>query len=354
MARPGGAGPKVGVLPPSLPGRGPGGWMPPVGTHSWAPPVANIPGPNTAINSGNIFAPRMDNVTGIAGRGVNDFAGGWTGLSAAADAVGRYDLARGAAGDLKGLYNREYARDLLNRWPWWSGGDWGSGGSGSSGSGYSNPYSDSGYSNPYSTEAQGATDSSADTESHDQNDAESRPEPSKEDAANTDKETAAAKQSMEKAVLAFQNGDYAGAQKECERAIRLVPGNASVHEFCALCQFAQGKYKDAAGTVYKVLAAGPGWDWNTLNSFYESAQTYSKQLRALEEYVKEHPKDAAGRFLLAYHYLVLDERAAAVGQLKEVVKLQPKDRVSVGILKALEKAQKGKAQAPADKPAPGR
>ena len=365
MARPGGPQPPGGGRSPLPPDRSPGGWTPPVVNNGWAPPGANlITGPSPTINGGNVFTndPRMDILTGGAGgRGVNDFAGGWTGLSTAADAVSRYDLAKGASsarGDLKGLYDREYARDLLNRWPWWSAGDWGSGGSGSgggygsSGNGYGT--SDSGYSNPSSAEAAQGYDSSANAASEEQNDSAQTSEASKDDAANADQKTAAAKECMEKALLAFQKGDYAEAQRQCEQAIRLVPGNANVHEFCALCQFAQGKYKEADATLYKVLAAGPGWHWKTLSSFYESAQTYIKQLRALEEYVREHPKDAAGRFVLAYHCLVLDERDAAAGQLQEVVKLQPKDKLSAGILKALEKAKKGKVQAPPDKPAPGR
>jgi len=87
---------------------------------------------------------------------------------------------------------------------------------------------------------------------------------------------------------------------------------------------------------------------------YQSAETYTKQLRELELYVKEHPKDAAGRFVLAYHYLVLDERDVAARQLREVVKLQPRDKVSAGILQALEKAKKGQVETPPAKPAPGR
>jgi thioredoxin-like negative regulator of GroEL len=149
---------------------------------------------------------------------------------------------------------------------------------------------------------------------------------------------------MEKAALAFQKGDYPGAQSHCEQAIHLVPGNASVHEFRALCQFAQSKHQDAAATLSAVLAKGPGWDWITLSSFYTSAETYTKQLRALEGRLREHPKDAGARFVLAYHYLVLDEREAARGQLQEVVKLEPKDMVSAGILKALEKATDGEDQ----------
>jgi tetratricopeptide (TPR) repeat protein len=165
--------------------------------------------------------------------------------------------------------------------------------------------------------------------------APSSPAHSNKAAANTDKKTAAVEWRMDMAWRAFKKGDYAEAQRECELAIRLLPEETNLHEFCALCQFAQGKYQDAAATLYEVLAAGPGWDWSTLSSFYTSAQTYTTQLRSLERYVTENPKDAAGHFLLAYHYLALRERDAAVGQLREVIKRQPKDQVSRGILEAL-------------------
>jgi tetratricopeptide (TPR) repeat protein len=172
--------------------------------------------------------------------------------------------------------------------------------------------------------------------------ARSSPAPRDKDAANTDKETATAKRRMDLARRAFLKGDYAEAQRECQRAIRLLPEDANLWEFRALCQFAQGKYKGAAATLYDVLAAGPGWDWDTLSSFYTSARTYIRQLRALERYVRENPKDAAGRLVLAYQYLALDERDAAAGHLREVIKLQPRDQVSPGILAALEKAKMGK------------
>jgi Tetratricopeptide repeat len=352
MAGPAGRQPPGGGLGPNpfvRPGPGPGGWKPPLVNHDWARPGANIFNPDTMINSGNAIAGR------IGGSDGNVFAGGWSGLSS--------EGLSSAADTLKGWYNREYARDLLSRWGWWSGGGWGSGdsggygGYGSSDSGYSNPYStsDSGYSSPYSTQAEQGNESSANAASQEQNNSQSSSEPSKEDVASSrDEFPADAKLSMEKAVLAFQKGDYAEAQKQCEQAIRLLPGDANLQQFRALCQFAQGKYKDAAAGLYAVLAAGPGWDWKTLSSLYPSAQTYTTQLRALEQYVKEHPKDAAERFVLAYHYLVLDERDAGLNQLQEVVKLQPKDKVSAGLAKALEKAKKGEIKAPPDKPAPGR
>ena len=212
----------------------------------------------------------------------------------------------GAADHAKGLYDREYARDLLSRGPW---GDWGSGGSGSDGGGSSGGgYGDSGSSNPCSTDTAQANDSSANPASQERNDSAQTSATSNEDAGNSDQETTA-KQGMDRAVRAFQNGDYAEAQRECERVIRLLPGNANVQEFCALRQFAQGNYKDAAVTLRAVLAAGPGWDWKMLSSLYTNPQTYRKRARALEDYVRERPNDAAGRFVLAYHYLVLDEPA---------------------------------------------
>jgi tetratricopeptide (TPR) repeat protein len=159
---------------------------------------------------------------------------------------------------------------------------------------------------------------------------------------------------MDLAVGAFKKGDYAEAQWHCEQAIRRLPGDANLQEFRALCQFAQGKYRDAAAILYEVLAAKPVWDWDTLSSFYPRAGTYTTQLRALERSVRENPKDAARHFVLAYHYLILEDLDATIGQLREVIKLEPRDQVSPAFLAALEKLKDGKDPSPARRPAPGR
>src|SRR4029453_3369592 len=104
---------------------------------------------------------------------------------------------------------------------------------------------------------------------------------------------------------------------------------------------------------HPLLAAGPGWNWNTVSSLYGSAQVYTRQLRSLEQFVHDNATDAAGPFVLAYHYLVIDARDSALGQLHEVARLQSQDKVSTGIVQALEKAKKNNA-APADKPVPER
>ena len=82
-----------------------------------------------------------------------------------------------------------------------------------------------------------------------------------------------------------------------------MPNDPTLHEFRALALFALGRYDEAAAALYAVLSVGPGWDWLTLISLYGNPDTYTQQLRALESYVTQNPNSAAGRFVLAYHYL---------------------------------------------------
>jgi hypothetical protein len=142
---------------------------------------------------------------------------------------------------------------------------------------------------------------------------------------------------FEEAREAMKKGNFPEAQERAEKAIQLVPKDPAMHEFRALCQFAQGKYKDAAATLYAVLSIGPGFDWNTVAALYPDPDTYGKQLHALEDAVRADPKDSALHFLLGYHYMVLDERQAALEEFKEASRLSGKDEVSKRIVAALER-----------------
>jgi tetratricopeptide (TPR) repeat protein len=156
------------------------------------------------------------------------------------------------------------------------------------------------------------------------------PAPSTQDSTVND-----ANKQFDAAREAFKGGGYAKAQGLAEKALALLPSDATLHEFRALTLFAQKKYKDAAAGLYAVLAAGPGWDWKTMSSLYHDVDTYTQQLRALETYSAEHRDEADAHFLLAYHYLILESKDAAVRQLKEVVLLVPNDKLSAALLKAL-------------------
>jgi tetratricopeptide (TPR) repeat protein len=140
---------------------------------------------------------------------------------------------------------------------------------------------------------------------------------------------------FESARKDFYNGDYQGALEADEQALAATPSDAAMNEFRGLSLFATKKYKDAAGVMYAVLSAGPGWDWNTLIGLYADPATYTTQLRSLEDYIKANPSDAAAHFLLAYHYLACTHTDAAASQLREVVKLNPQDTLSAQLLKGL-------------------
>jgi hypothetical protein len=57
----------------------------------------------------------------------------------------------------------------------------------------------------------------------------------------------------------------------------------------------------------------------------------------LEKYVKANPNSADARFVLAYQYLVCGHANTAAAQMKEIVRLNPKDRLSAQILNALDR-----------------
>jgi tetratricopeptide (TPR) repeat protein len=137
------------------------------------------------------------------------------------------------------------------------------------------------------------------------------------------------------ARTAFTQGDYKTALAQVDQAIALVPNDTVLHEFRGLALFALGRYKEAAAADYAVLSAGPGWDWTTLSGLYPDVNVYTEQLRALEQYAKAHPAASEAKFLLADHYLTCGYTDAAAAELKEVVRLNPKDQLSAQLLNGI-------------------
>jgi tetratricopeptide (TPR) repeat protein len=145
---------------------------------------------------------------------------------------------------------------------------------------------------------------------------------------------------------AFMQGDYRAALAQVDQAIAQVPNDTVLHEFRGLVLFALGRYKEAAAAVYAVLSAGPGWDWTTLSGLYPSVDVYTEQLRALEQYAKSRPVASEAKFLLAYEYLTCGYADAAATQLKEVVRLNPKDQLSAQLLNSISTSDTAEPAAP--------
>ena len=151
-------------------------------------------------------------------------------------------------------------------------------------------------------------------------------------------------QDLTAARAAFMAGDYAKAQTEVEAAIQLVPGDPALHEFLGLTLFAQAKYKEASAVIYAVLAAGPGWDWQTLSSLYPTVELFTKQLRDLEAYGRGHPNSSESPFLLGYFYECMGYTNEAINQFVRFVKLVPGDMLVPQLIKALSPTSSVKPQ----------
>lgn len=149
---------------------------------------------------------------------------------------------------------------------------------------------------------------------------------------------------------AFYNEQFDDALQLTNQALAKAPRDAAINEFRSLCLFALGKYRDSATTIHAVLAAGPGWDWTTMITLYGNANTYTNQLRQLEDYVKQNPKSADGRFLLAYHYITCDHKDIAVRFLKSVCELQPQDKLAADLVRMYAPASDDPAPAPNSPP----
>jgi tetratricopeptide (TPR) repeat protein len=147
---------------------------------------------------------------------------------------------------------------------------------------------------------------------------------------------------------AFKAGDFARALSLTDLALRPYPNDPVLHEFRALCLFALGRYDEAAAVLYAVLTAGPGWDWATMIGLYSDADTYTRQLRALEAAAGGNSAVASKRFVLAYHYLVQDHIEQARQQFEQVVKLQPRDEVAAQLVKMLSPPSEAPAVAATD------
>jgi len=159
---------------------------------------------------------------------------------------------------------------------------------------------------------------------------------------------------LDAAHNAFTQGDYAGALSQCDKAIALQPNNSLLHEFRGLALFALHRYDEAAGAVYAVLSNGPGWDWTTLSSLYPDVGVYTEQLRALEQYARLHADSAAAKFLLAYNYTICGHTDAAANELKAVLQVNPKDRLSAQLLDMLTPASATPPQTTAAPVAPAK
>ncbi|MEX2113162.1 MAG: tetratricopeptide repeat protein, partial [Pirellulales bacterium] len=225
-----------------------------------------------------------------------------------------------------GWYNRPYG--------WWGGAGWGFGAGWAAASLIPWSWGYWGYDNPYATTPYVIDNTTVDYgQPLASYSASSAPAADDQPAGQTPADQASA--AFGQARQSFAGEDYKAALDSVNQAIALTPDDPVLHEFRALVLFATGNYKDAAAAIYAVLSTGPGWDWTTLASLYPNIDLFTRQLRALESYCKSHPDEADAAFLLAYEYMTMGSTDGAIAELKQVVKVNPKDQLSAQLLASL-------------------
>ena len=134
------------------------------------------------------------------------------------------------------------------------------------------------------------------------------------------------------ALAAFQEGDYRNATRLAGHASIDDPRNPDVHLLLTLGLFAVGEYRGAAMEAHAAASLGKMPDWAKVFTIYGKVEPYAEQLRALEKYVREHPKAAEGRFLLGFLYMTAGHKEAAGGEFLQALRLTPKDRLAAQLL----------------------
>ena len=162
-------------------------------------------------------------------------------------------------------------------------------------------------------------------------------------------------QRFDEARAAFKANDYGKALTSVDKAIKLLPSDAAMHEFRALVLFAQHKYRDAVplGFYMPCCRRAPEWTWDTVRDLYADPETFTRQLRALEKFARENPKASEGHFLLAYEYLVMNYVPQALTQLQQFEALVPEDKLAPQLISAFTPRSSSQASADSQTSPPG-
>lgn len=139
----------------------------------------------------------------------------------------------------------------------------------------------------------------------------------------------------------FRAGEYAQAVKNFRHALVEDPGNGACVLLLAQALFQTGSFEEAAGAVQFATQVLPEDKWNVVGEhrreLYGTNADYVKQLRALENAIREKKDSPSLRFLLGWHYGFNGYPKEAVDQLDKVVALAPKDEIAPKVLDYMKK-----------------
>lgn len=154
---------------------------------------------------------------------------------------------------------------------------------------------------------------------------------------------------MSAAVDALGGKRYPQAIVHLERIVDADPGNGFAFALFGLAQFCQEDFFAAAELVHRALANLPREQWGDevreFRNYLPSNAEFTRHLRGLEQFVREHPQQSEVRFLLGYYYGYLGYAEESVQQLRSAIELFQLDPIAPELLEDVQEEPR-----PADDP----
>ena len=216
-----------------------------------------------------------------------------------------------------------------NSWVWafaplWWGGGWGGYGYGY-GYPYYNNYYDNGY--PYYDNSYSTYDDYSQPYSYGYSQPFSYSQP-----AYGSSMPANPPDSMSQAISVFQSGNFQEAERLAHHLVIDEPKNARAHLLLCLTAFANGDFRTAADEARESISLGETPNWSQVYAIYGNVDRYTSNLRALENAVKQNPRDGDAQFLLGFMYLANGYRSDAQEHLAMAHEAMPDDRIVSNLL----------------------
>ncbi len=127
----------------------------------------------------------------------------------------------------------------------------------------------------------------------------------------------------------FRAGNYQAAMMAFRHALVDEPNNAGLMLLISQCLFQMGQWMEAAGATQLAMGGLPEDKWGTVvenyTQLYGNIEDYTRQLKELENAVKQDPENPALRFLVGYHFGYLNYPQQAVRELGKAVELEGRD-----------------------------
>lgn len=127
------------------------------------------------------------------------------------------------------------------------------------------------------------------------------------------------------AKQSIQQADYQAALVNLEPVLATSPDDGEAWLTQSQALFGLGRFEESAAALHLAWRSLPREAWGApvrnFQTYFSSGAEYTARLRALEAFVRKHPDESSGHYLLGYHYGYLGHAKAATRELETAVRL---------------------------------